>query len=131
MRYHNWPIYFEAFVASRRHMPFEWGVNDCALFAVDCVLALTGIDYALPMLRQHTNAKEAYRSVRQSGGLAAIATAALGEPLPVRCAQVGDVVLTKAGKRDMLAICNGRLALAPGANGLESVPLGSLCWRVG
>lgn len=111
-------------------MPFQWGVNDCTLFAADCVLALTGIDHVPPELRHYGSAKEAYRTLKTLGGLQGIATTALGYPKPIKSAQIGDVVLTKTGKHDMLAICNGRLALAPGGDGLVSVALGSMCWRV-
>lgn len=110
--------------------PFRWGVNDCATFAADCVIALTGTDPAPPDLRGHFTARQAYRALKRHGDLRTVATAALGEPRPAMLAQIGDIVLTKAGTRDMLAVCNGRQALAPSAAGLVSVPLGDWCWRV-
>lgn len=130
MKYHDWPTRFEAFTLARRSMPFAWGANDCCSFAGDCVQALTGVD-AAATLRGHATAKQAYRALQQHGGVAGIATAAWGQPIPAAFAQVGDVVLTKAGKRDMLAVCNGGTALAPGAHGLVSVSMAdaTLCWR--
>jgi hypothetical protein len=35
---------FHEFLISRARAPFVWGVNDCALFAADGVLAITGVD---------------------------------------------------------------------------------------
>jgi len=131
MRHHDWQLKFEAFVAARAHQPFEWGANDCALFAADCVRALTGLDVVPTHLRHYASAKEAYRVLNRNGGLVGLATAALGPARPAKQAQIGDVVLTKAGRRDMLAVCNGRTALAPGPDGLVKVPFGSVCWRVG
>lgn len=130
MRHFDWQIRFEAFIALSYKRPFEWGLNDCATFAADCVWALTGVDPAPVDLRGHRTAKQALRALKRNGGLRGIATAALGQPRPALTARVGDVVLCKAGTRDMLAICNGREALAPSSAGLVSVPLGELCWGV-
>lgn len=130
-RLNDWQLRFEAFIASRLGAPFAWGSNDCAVFAADCVQAITGQDPAPAGLRAHSTEKQALRALKRHGGVAGIATAVLGQPVPVSQANVGDVVLCKAGRRDMLAICNGSTAFAPSARGLVSVPLGDLCWRVG
>lgn len=131
MKLPNWQLKFEAFMRQRRSQPFAWGSNDCCIFAADCAMAITGRDPA-PNLRSHTTAKEAYRTLQQHGGIVGVATQAWGEPVPAAFAQIGDVVLTKAGKRDMLAVCNGGTLLAPAAGGLESIGLqgATLCWRV-
>lgn len=131
MRLHDWSIQFEAFTRARRYMPFAWGTNDCCTFAADCAEALMGNPCAAS-LRGHSTAKQAYRSLKKHGGVAGIATAALGQPVPILSAQVGDVVLSKAGKRDMLAICNGGNCLAPSANGMVSLGMdtATMCWRV-
>ena len=131
MRLHDWQLKFEAFVKERRAMPFAWGANDCCTFAADCVEAITGVDCA-SQLRGHSTAKQAYRALQQHGGVAGIATAALGQPVPVLSAQIGDVVLSKSGERDMLAICNGGTCLAPGPDGLVSLGMdtATMCWRV-
>ena len=131
-RRQDWPLHLERFIAQRFAMPFAWGTNDCAIFAADCVQALTGQDPAPASLRRHATAKQAYRAIARHGGLAAIATSSLGEPVPVRMACVGDVVLVQAGKRDALAICNGTTAMMPSARGLVSVGLATAtcAWRV-
>lgn len=130
-RLFDWQLRFEAFIAARLTMPFAWGSNDCAIFAADCVQAITGQDPAPAGLRNHTTEKQALRALKRHGGVAGIATAVLGQPVPATLANIGDVVLCKAGTRDMLAICNGASAFAPSANGLVTVPLGDVCWRVG
>ena len=128
----DWQLRFEAFVAARQATPFAWGSNDCATFAADCVQALTGIDPAPKGLREHRTDLQAARTLQQHGGLVGIATAALGAPVSALQAQVGDVVLSKAGVRDMLAICNGATCIAPGPVGLVHLGMStaSLCWRV-
>lgn len=132
MRHHDWQIRFEAYIAQRRAAPFAWGVNDCAVFAADCVLAITGQDPAPPALRLHKTQKQALRALERHGGLNGIATAALGQPVSAQQATVGDVVLVKVGKRDALAICNGQTAFGPSARGLVAVGMdtATLAWRV-
>ena len=132
MRLQDWQIRYERFIAERRAAPFAWGQNDCAIFASDCVLALTGVDPAPPALRLHKTEKQALRALQRHGGLSSIATAALGQPFPASQAGVGDVVLITVGKRESLAICNGQTALGPSARGLLAVGMdaASLCWRV-
>lgn len=131
-RHHDWQLRYEAFIAQRRAAPFAWGVNDCATFAADCVLALTGQDPAPPALRLHKTQKQALRALERHGGLSGIATAALGQPVAASQAGVGDVVLVKVGKRDALAVCNGQTAFGPSARGLVAVGMGcaTLAWRV-
>lgn len=132
-RRHDWQMRFEAFIASRQATPFVWGANDCALFAADCVHAITGQDPAPPGLRSHRTEKQALRTLERHGGLHSIATRSLGQPIPARAAMVGDVVLVKVGKRDALAVCNGQTAFGPSPLGLVSVGMetATLAWRVG
>jgi hypothetical protein len=132
-RLHTWPLAFEAFTRARRLVPLAWGANDCALFAADCVLALTGQDVAPPDLRLHKSAKQALQSLKRHDGLHSIASAALGPCVPVLTAGVGDVVLIKVGKREALAICNGTTVLGPGPAGISclGLDLATACWRVG
>jgi hypothetical protein len=131
-RLHDWPVRLEAFVRQRMAMPFAWGSNDCATFASDAVLAITGQDPAPKGLRSHTTAKQAYRNIARHGGLDAIGTAALGVPIAPVLACVGDVLLVKVGKRDAFAISNGATAMAPSARGLVNIPLASarMAWRI-
>ena len=129
---HDWQLRFEAFISDRRAKPFTWGTNDCAVFAADCVQALTGVDVAQPSLRKHKTELQAARLLKRHGGVVGIATAVFGQPVPATQAQVGDVVLAKSGHRDMLAICNGSTCVAPSPSGLVffPVPVESVCWRL-
>lgn len=119
-------------MAQRHAAPFAWGINDCAIFASDCVQAITGQDPAPAGLRKHRTAKQAYRAIARHGGLLAIASAALGSPVEPAFANVGDVVLLTMGKRDGFGICNGATALAPAPSGLVAAPMSAarVAWRV-
>ena len=118
---------------SRARAPFAWGSNDCALFAADCVQAVTGQDLAAE-LRGHKDARGAARTLRRHGGLAAIAARALGAPCATVAAREGDVVLMPVGKRVALAVCvSGAHAIGPTRSGLAIVPVADAlhCWKVG
>ena len=130
-RLHSWQTTYAEFMASRLSMPFAWGSNDCAHFAGACVRAITGVDVIADTFRGYTTELQAARLIKDHGGVVGIATAALGEPVSTLFANVGDVVLCSADGRDMLAICNGSTAMAPGPLGLVAVAMGDKCWRVG
>jgi len=132
----NWRVYLDALLFTRLQTPFNWGTNDCALFAADAVRDTTGEDLAAN-LRGYTTARQALRIISAHGGLQAIATRALGEPLPPTYACTGDVALvpaSNAGKRLALAVCvSAERAASPGAAGLQFVPMrhAHCVWRVG
>ena len=130
MRLPDWPMLFDSIVTARLREPFAWGANDCALFAADCVRAITGIDMAKDL--RGLNALQAARYVRRCGGMAGVALRALGPACRVRDAVQGDVLLVPTGKRQALAVHSGYGAILPGANGLMLVPLSLavLAWRV-
>lgn len=113
-------------------MPFAWGVNDCCLFAADAVLALTGKDVAADVRGSYSDALGAARIIDARGGLSAIATAALGASVLPVFAAVGDVVLLLNEGREMLAICNGTSAVAPGPDGMAVTGMDSAIavWKV-
>lgn len=129
-RFPDWPMLLDSIVTARLRAPFAWGVNDCALFAADCVLAMTGVDLAKDL--RGLNALQASRYVRSCGGMSGVASKALGPACRVRDAVQGDVLLVPAGKRKALAVHSGNGALLPGANGLMMVPLSVavLAWRI-
>jgi len=129
----DWQLRLEAFVQARRTAPFVWGANDCCTFAADAVAAITGQESAMASLRTYGTAKQAYRTIKRHGGIAAIATQVLGQPVATQFANVGDVVLVTVGKHPALAICNGGTAMDPSAAGIVAMPMSHarMCWRVG
>lgn len=75
----------------RHEAPLVWGVNDCVQFAADAVAHYGG---RRPELPRYTSEREASEIVASGGGLAALVARALGEPIHLKDAQLGDVVLT-------------------------------------
>jgi hypothetical protein len=125
-----------ALLQDRTAAPFQWGVNDCCLFAADAVRAQLGIDPAAGLRGRYATAREAERVLRQCGGLEGIARSALGEPLRApMLACVGDVGIIdeKDSGRDILAICIGEWWTLPTRDGLGLMPLDNarMAWKVG
>lgn len=132
-RLHDWQLRLAAFVSERRCVPFAWGQNDCCLFCADAVQAITGHDFGAELRGTYSSALEAARVLQERGGVAAIATAALGEARGPLFAGVGDVVLVEMDGRDALGLCNGLSVLGPSANGLTALGHDAIkaTWRVG
>lgn len=131
-RLYDWQLRLEAFAGERQAMPFQWGRNDCALFAADAVEAMTG-RRLLPNMRGYSNARDALRLIDGAGGLRSIACHALGGFILPAYAKVGDVVLVKVGKREALGICNGGTVLGPGPDGAAAIGMDAAvaAWKVG
>lgn len=127
----DWQLRFAAFAQQRRDLPFKWGENDCALFAADAVLALTGKDPAAEM-RGYASALQAARAARKYGGLAAAADAMLGLRVSPLMAGVGDIVLLDMGNHEALGVCNGSSLIGPGPNGIVAYGMGcaKAAWRI-
>ena len=131
-RLEDWPLRFDSFITSRLCSPFAWGRNDCALFAADQVLAITGQDVA-DGLRSHRTATQAARVIRRHGGLEAI-TSRLLVSCAVNGARQGDVLLVRHMGREMLSVCfDAQCVVAPALQGLAMLSRSAAvrAWRVG
>jgi hypothetical protein len=101
--------------------PFEWGTNDCCLFAANAVLAMTGDDYAKPY-RGYKTAKGALSRLKGIG-VAGVASQALGAPKAAVFAKRGDVVSFDSGDAIALGVCIGAKIAAVGQDGLVMLPM--------
>ena len=137
-RREDWPARLAESLAARRAMPFEWGANDCCLFAAAGVLAMTGVDCARPW-RGYKSARGARNRVEKAGGVPALAEAACGvmgwPEIGPAFAQRGDLVVleTLYGPGLGLVGLNGREIHCPGPAQLESLALARAqrAWRIG
>lgn len=137
VRLPDWQTRWAALCADRAATPFEWGRHDCCLWAADAVQAITGFDFASAWRGQYATAPQALRLLAELGGLRAVAGAALGAEVSPLWATVGDVVLIEqphadASQRQLLAVCNGTSAVAPGPDGLVAFGMGAAvaAWKV-
>lgn len=127
----NWPKLLAEFIESRRNLPFEWGRQDCCLFACDGILSQSGLDPAAKMFRgKYRDALGAARLVRKHGGVEAIAAKVCAEhgwpEIRPAMAQRGDVVLLPMPHDEMkvgLGLCLGAVGAFTGASGLLFLPM--------
>lgn len=137
VRLEGWEDRLDAAIEEARRRPFEWGVHDCALFAAGIVEALTGFDCCAEWRGGYAGEAEAAQVVRASGGLSAMVTAVLGQPILIAFAQRGDVVMIEVGPsaewEGALGVCVGDKAAVATASGLRFAPRAMWlhAWRVG
>lgn len=130
-RRQDWPLRLNAWLDSARNRPFSWGSHDCVLAAADAVVAMTGWDPAAEFRGRYTTRTGGVRALAEGGGLEAMVTAALGDPLPTpRLAGRGDLVLVDGGPEGpALCVVLGAEAAGPGLDQVVYAPMKD--WRVG
>jgi len=129
----DWQLRLQEFVRARQSAPFQWGENDCCMFAADAVLAVTGVDPALHLRGSYSTAQEAASILRDYGGIENLVTAFMGPPVPVLMARVGDLVSVEIEGRVAVGVCNGTTVIGPSPSGLATASwnAGRSAWRVG
>lgn len=128
MRLPDWQLRFSEFVSARQNMPFAWGRNDCCVFAAEAIKAITGQDHAAEFRGIYRTVKTADRLMNEMGGLEAIASRFLGDPVSPKMAAVGDIVMTG----NTLGVCNGSTIIGPGKDGIAVIPMAEAlkAWKV-
>lgn len=101
---------------------FQWGTNDCCMFVVRVVEAITGVDYGKPY-RGYKTAKGAASRLLKHGGVEGIATKEFGDPKRPLLAKRGDVVSFKNNGEIALGICIGDKIAAVAESGLISISM--------
>jgi hypothetical protein len=153
-RFDTWPERLAAFIEARRMMPFCWGKNDCALFACDAALEMTGVDLAADFRGKYHDAVGARLIMRQfikaqwpKDCAAEVAGADYLEcvsqtvgwhfelpDISTRFARRGDIALFKNANRLMLGVVDlsGCFIVGPGKNELLKAALADArrAWRV-
>ena len=129
----DWEQSLASLIAQRIDQPFAWGINDCVLFAADCIEAMTGVDLASDLRGQWQDQRQALRVIAKQGSLAAAVDCIGFAHAPPLCAQRGDLVLHRRDGNDALAICLGDKLTGPSESGLLFFGLenGVRAWRVG
>lgn len=115
------PALHEAVETTRRE-PFQWGERDCALFAADCVKAMTGIDLGFGFRGSYDDAAGAAKALRRAGfaDLPALVASFFDEIHPVR-AGVGDIAAIETAEGWALGVYGGPRVTVLRPDGLGSV----------
>jgi hypothetical protein len=135
VRFPDWPQRLAATLEAARTRTFSYGGFDCALFAADCVKAISGVDYAAN-LRGYRTQTEAYRIIAAHGGLEELLTSLLGAPIHTAFAQRGDVVLAEIPVVEQeglsVGVCLGAFCAFPAGVGLTQHPrtVAKVAWRI-
>lgn len=108
--------------------PLRYGIEDCCLFAADCVQAVTGVDPA----REYRgyDVRTAARLLRRHGGLIGLVSSILGEPSPPNNMMEGDIVAVPGRNKPALGVVLHNCIMCICR---ERVPVSSaiVCWRIG
>lgn len=131
----NWPDQLDIFNECQRTTPFEWGKNDCCLFAANWVALATGHDPAATYRGSYRSALGAARHLRKAGGIIAVADAQLTPFAVTRCqpafAGRGSVVVAEVDKRLALGVSYGDKGLFISPEGTVWLPTSQFItgWR--
>jgi hypothetical protein len=124
-----------AFLLQRAAVPFQWGVQDCALFAADGILAMTGVDIAAEFRGKYHDQASAMATIEAvtgvKGGTVVDAAAwcaarhGLKEWKHPLMAQRGDLAVIEDGGNVIAALVHlsGRHYVAAGEAGLKRILL--------
>lgn len=121
VRLRDWQSRLSALILERAEQHFEWGRNDCASFAADCVQAVTGVDRMKDLRAGYINERQAMRLIDVGGGLTTMLTDRLGPAVRASLARPGDVGVTVQGQRLALCVFGGTAWHMPGEHGLVSL----------
>lgn len=118
----DWDERLAAEIQRARGMMFAWGSHDCCLWVARVVAEISGHDFAVNY-RGYKTAAGAARLLDAHGGVAGIASRALGPAIPLAHAVRGDVVAflgrdVDGVERDALGIVIGSRFAAVTTRGL-------------
>lgn len=133
-RYQDWPERLDEYLNSRLAVPFTFGVNDCALFAMDAIQAMTGVDLGAEIRGTYSD-QEGANAILTEENLLRIATAAGMEEKPILFAQRGDILLymQQSGPTLLVLGMDGINGWGPGEDGAKQCAPARNClkaWRV-
>ena len=114
----DWEAALSEYINVMRHAPFEYGVNDCCMFAAGAVEAMTGVDAMSEFRGKYDSALSAAKALRDigAGSLEATIDAKFSE-VAISQAKRGDIALFD----DSLGIVSGSFAWFVSDDGLERV----------
>jgi hypothetical protein len=133
----DWKQRLRDAVDEARTKNFKYGTFDCALFAADCMLAMTGVDYAASV-RGYTKKSEARAIIQAAGGMRELITQLMGqEPVDRHHARLGDLVLADIPVAEdeegrTIGICLGATCAFAGRKGIVFHPRDTVvrAWRI-
>lgn len=127
----------DQFLIDHAWTKFGWRQSNCGHFIAAWLMAVERVDYLQSLsFNMPRDAASAARLALRKGGLHCVVSEAIRRPtMQGTLAQVGDIVLLRAGSATagVLAVCNGRSAMAlSGEIGTVAVDmsLAQYAWRI-
>jgi hypothetical protein len=128
MRLRDWQGRLARLFAERREASFEWGTHDCAMFAADAVLAVTGEDPAAEFRGKYKSESGAAK-ILKTANLEALADARFARTERPIVGDIGLVTLPHSGQ-GALAVYGGQFWHVPGDRGLAQFRHAIVSWKV-
>jgi hypothetical protein len=130
MRISAWEDALANYIAIKRDEPFEYGINDCCMFAAGAVLEITGEDPMAEFRGKYDSLKGSLKVIKEIGAGTLEATLDGKFPeVPIGHAQRGDLAFFD----DSIGVVMGGFAYFVSDDGLERInrSLWDKCWSVG
>jgi hypothetical protein len=130
MRISTWQDTLVNYIASKRHEPFEYGVNDCCMFAAGAVIEMTGEDPMSEFRGKYDSLKGSLKVIKEIGaGTLELTLDSKFQEVSIGYAQRGDLAFFD----DSVGVVMGDFAYFASDDGLERIPrdLWNKCWSVG
>jgi hypothetical protein len=130
MRISTWEEALSNYIITKRHEPFEYGVNDCCLFAAGAVEAITGEDPMSEFRGKYDSLKTSLKAIKDIGEGTLEATMDGKFPeVAIGHAQRGDLAFFN----DSVGVVVGGFAYFVSDDGLERInrSFWGKCWSVG
>lgn len=124
MKVDGWQDKFWAAMDEARRTPFEWGENDCVLFAARMATAISDRDYL-----SEARSAFAWSSVREAAvltanGLRGHVESVLGPMQPWTTLGQGDLVLIRDDEgRESLVVHDGCQLIGKHERGIQPIPM--------
>ena len=122
------------YLKAQQNVTFQWGVNDCCLFASAGVLATTGFDPMQQWRGKYTTETGAMRLLKKHGGgsVKAAFTHVFGELKPRLNARCGDLALVDTELGDAVGIVHACRVWVMSPTGLTNLPISQAkgIWQV-
>ena len=130
MRISAWEDALANYITTKRHEPFEYGVNDCCMFAAGAFEAITGEDPMPEFRGKYDSLKTSLKVIKDIGAGTLEATMDAKFPeAEIGQAQRGDLAFLDGS----VGVVMGGFAYFVSDDGLERInrSLWDKCWSVG
>jgi hypothetical protein len=130
MRILTWEDSLSDYITTKRDEPFEYGLNDCCLFAAGAVEAITGEDPMPEFREKYDSLKTSIKAIKEIGAGTLEATMDGKFPeVEIGQAQRGDLAFFD----DSVGVVMGGFAYFVSDDGLERIDrsVWDKCWSVG